>query len=281
MYTLAQHLDALPVLYEQHRQYTEKLGNTHALLSKLYKKLAKVERKLSDEEKPSRTQAKKLWWSRTVAKQSIEKLEAEKLQLYSLLQQCRNLINSYNHMAYTSPGTSFWNTYFPPTPFVATPFTSSPETPWTAGSYRGSTVGQQQPHYWDLSMLGERRDTPSADSGYHEADVTVQAPEHVFAHEIMSVDSGSAVGAASTTGSEKDDVPEIVKLAAIDTNRANALHRRRNSENAVAWSGERPKLVMMQHRGVSVTPRYGRTITAPEIGILSGDCLKNQVDTNQ
>lgn len=270
MYTIAPHFDTsvLPIIYEQHRQYTEQLGNAHAILSRLYKKLAKAERKLSDEEaKPSRAQAKKLWWSRMVARQSIEKLEAEKEHLYSLLQQCRDLIISYNHAAYLSPTSSFWSTHFPPTPFAVTPFTPFPETPWTVGSYRGHAVGQQGPQYWDLSMLGERRGTPSADSGYHEAESASQAQEHVFANEAIS-----AVREASIPGSEKDDVPEIPKPAMIDINRANALHKRRNSEDGVTWGGERPKLVRV-HRGVSATPgtNAGRTITAPEIGTLSSE----------
>ncbi|QIW99169.1 hypothetical protein AMS68_004687 [Peltaster fructicola] len=262
MYTIAPHLNALPMLYEQYRLYTEQLGTTHAGLSKLYKKLAKAERKMNerDDWQPTRAQAKKLWWSHTIAKQSIGKLESQKQHLHNLLQQCQDLIDSYSQKMYLSPATTFWTSYH----------STGSDSPWPAGSYRMHLDQQsQQTQYWDLSMLGERVTSPT-DSSNHDVDShQAQDAEHMFAHETMDASCCSAAGAASVgegsaSGSEGDDLPEMIRPAMLDVDKANTSTRRRYSDAAVRQYRQRPGLFQVQPGGTSTAAARGeRTLTAP------------------
>lgn len=227
----------LTALYSQHISYSSELAQTHQALSKLYKKLAKVERVLAErqERQLSRADKKKWQYTRALSKRAVGNLESQQAGLHDKLQQCNSLIASFEQGAYNSPMTP-WTAAMPPSPFLFTPFSPVAYSPWSAVSHRPSVSGQSsetQPQYWDLSMLRERRQSSpygsSADSGYHEPlihglwprDEPIHDVNHVYAHEIMSplaavfrpqiAESSGAEeqSEVSTAAEAKDEVPAI------------------------------------------------------------------------
>ncbi|CAK3931897.1 Hypothetical predicted protein [Lecanosticta acicola] len=197
----------LSALYSQHVAYSAELASTHHALSKLYKKLAKVERVLAerDERQLSRANKKKWQYTRAISKRAVTNLETQQAELHDKLYQCNNLIASFEQGAYNSPMTP-WTAQMPPSPFLFTPFSPVAYPPWPASSLSclrpsGSGASGQsgtQPQYWDLSMLRERRHSSpygsSADSGFYEPlvhglgprDEPIHDANHVYAHELMS-----------------------------------------------------------------------------------------------
>ncbi|KAK5133690.1 hypothetical protein LTR08_007444 [Meristemomyces frigidus] len=223
-------INMLALLHEQLRFYTTELGRTHQALSKLYRKLAKIERVLAEREERvlSRKDKKKLQWARSMAKSTVEKLEAQQGWLHEYLRQCNNLIASYETSSpvessvYHLPATP-WTAHLPPSPYghSFSPYSPIASNPWTHATPARSPAcvdgerAQQRPQYWDLSMLRERRqsspDAASADSGFYEPAMYGQPfhlghegfsdPNHVYAHEMMSPGStySSATNAAGAS----------------------------------------------------------------------------------
>lgn len=165
----------LPLLYQQHVQYSAELARTHMALGKLYKKLAKVGRVLAEREQRelSRADRKKWQFTRTVSKRGVANLEMEQSCLHQKLEQLNGLIASYEQCAYHPPITP-WTAAMPPSPFMFTPYSPIGYPAWTSHTSQRSSDGQSetQTQYWDLSMLRERRQSSPygspADSGYHE-----------------------------------------------------------------------------------------------------------------
>jgi len=281
----------LALLQERHRFYTSELGQTHQSLSKLYRKLGKIERVLSEREQRelNRKVKKRLQWAKSVTKSTVENLELQQASLHELLRQCNDLISSYEPPSsavssfYHLPQTP-WTAHLPPSPFgTFSPYSPVASNPWTARPTAGEQ-GTQGPQYWDLSMLRERRGSSphgsSADSGFYEPAVTLgiglgleahNDPNHVYAHEIMSASTYSSAEPSTpnkSTLSEKDDVPELpisplsptspTKVGAEGTT-TELGHKRRYSENAIQLIESRlavpyrPQLL----KGTSVGPVPG------------------------
>lgn len=290
MFAQGQQPQLLTLLYQQHGFYTGELARTHEVLSKLYKKLSKTERRLAEwkEQELSRADKKRLQWSRSLTKSTVTKLEAQQASIYDLLHQCTNLISSYDARAYRTAPQTPGTAHLPPSPYPFSPFSPFPPTPWTAGPYR-PCFGEQQtqmPQYWDLSMLRERRiSSPaagSADSGFYEPAVygglpsgigETDDPNHVYSHELMSSSSDSAAAGGSTASnkssvSEQDDVPDLlapVSPTKVTAEKPDRLHRRRYSENALHQAEGRRERFGTHQRGKSVEPRsrMARTVTEP------------------
>lgn len=279
------------LLHEQHRYYTSELALTHQALSKLYRKLAKIERVLAEREERTLTRKdkKKIQWTRSVTKDTVNKLEAQQMGLREYLRQCNDLIASYeatsSQSVYHLPPTP-WTAHLPPSPYAMpyTPYSPIAAHPWSVVPARacfGGDAGQQGPQYWDLSMLRERRQSSpnasSADSGFYEPPMYghpfglegVRDPNHVFAHEMMSPGStysdvqATAPQSKRSSLSEKDDVPEMLhspaspsaRLGADITGVNSTGHKRRYSENAIQLietrlTAPRPQM----QRGTSLGP---------------------------
>lgn len=266
--------DMLVLLHHQHRFYTNELAKTHRSLGKLYKKLTRTERALQEWKgrELTRKDKKKLQWNRGTTKSQVRALELQQAFLHDYLHQCNDLIASYDtpQTGYHLPSTP-WTAHLPPMGFGYEPYTPMPATSWTAGSFQERQ--QQQPQYWDLSMLRERRQsTPasgsaSADSGYHEPANAlfgqafhygeVNDPNHVWAHELMqastSASSDDASQSKKSSVSEKDNVPElpIVVAGAVaeEEVKPKSPHRRRYSENAIQLIEHRLSAAKATHIG--------------------------------
>ncbi|KAK5121401.1 hypothetical protein LTR85_005233 [Meristemomyces frigidus] len=279
------------LLHEQYRFYTAELGRTHQGLSKLYRKLARIERVLAarEERTLTRKDKKKIQWTRTVTRDTVHKLEAQQAGLHEYLRQCGDLIASYGSTSIASvyhlPPTP-WTAHLPPSPYAApfSPYSPVAANPWTSVPARPCIGGdgvQQGPQYWDLSMLRERRQSSpnasSADSGFYEPAMYAQPfdlegasdPNHVFAHELMSPGSTYSSHAEASAGSKKssfsegDDLPELpnspvspsARLGADIAKGTTTGHRRRYSENAIQLIEDRLAAPRpQQQRGTSVGP---------------------------
>lgn len=286
--------DLLSLLHSQHHSYTTELGSTHRALSKLYKKLARVERALVERQERglNRQDKKKLYWTRSVAKSTVEILELQQASLQEYLRQCNDLIASYEQQStYHLPATP-WTAHLPSSPYAAafsphepfSPYSPIASNPWTAElPSRPCREDQsvQRPQYWDLSMLRERRQSSpnassAADSGFCEPVMYAQPfgfegfsdPDHVYAHELMSVSTYSSGSEAPTLSerskksslSEGDRVSELFASSLSFAAKAGAkmaarpgTHRRRYSENAVQLTASRPAVQDKSwQRGMSV-----------------------------
>ena len=228
MYSFPMQTDMLALLQYQHRYYASELGRTHQALSKLYRKLARIERTLSEREQRqlSRREKKRLQWAKSVAKSTIEKLDQQQRDLHEYIRQCNELLASYEQpaSAVTTEGgwhlpQTPWTAHLPPSPWRSdygspfTPYSPVAAHPWTtpatvrASFFPGEVTDRRRPapQYWDLSMLRERRrSSPNesmADSGFHEpllyghplavGHESNDDPNHVYAHEIMSASTYS------------------------------------------------------------------------------------------
>ena len=234
----------LHMLHAQHRYYTSELGNTHKQLGKQYKKLASIELDLiqRNEKKLTRQQKKSLQWSRCHAKAAVKSLESQQTWLHDYIRQCNDLIASCEGSVLSSPVTP-WSA-FPSQDLLSTMSGLTTPTAWTA-----APPTPFQPQYWDLSMLRERREPSpfapswSADSGFEEANTSAVQHAQGFIHPIpsSSARSGAAPTAAlapssqETSGSEKDDLPEIMGPSSPAQSGASPTspHKRRYSENAI------------------------------------------------
>ncbi|KAI5362821.1 hypothetical protein Slin14017_G065020 [Septoria linicola] len=301
MSSLASTPDVL-LLYDQHRNYTAELGRTHQVLSKLYKKIAKVEKALAERERKerhlTRKERKKLQWTRVHTKQTIKNVEVQQMNLHDALRQSNNLIASSEYVAYRSPIMTPWFGHCdPPSPYLFSPL-SPAFTPYTPVVQHGPSA-QSQTQYWDLSSLPERQaslspyGSRSADSGFHEPQVpglnTITEGErlinaqHVYAREMMSrfnFDANNLLATAAnddgqTHSPERDVVPDLGGLVspttcvgASDTSTARS-HKRCVSANAVQLNTDRLAPPSTK-RGTSVGPVPDKREKIPASG-LDGD----------
>ena len=252
--------DMLSLLYEQHRNYTAELGRTHQKLSKLYKKISKVERVLAErqERQLTRDQRKKWQYSRVLTKGTIHDMESQQANLHDALRQCSDLIASMEYNAYNSAVPTPWSTQFAPSPCAYSPLTpfSPVFTPYAAHR----PASQSRPQYWDLSGLPERSSSPHgshfADSGYHEPETQglaiVTEPlnneQHLHAQDMLNAFAFNFESQGATEGSnnsekssfEQDTVPELPDVASPLTttslgaseSSSMSLHKRCVSANA-------------------------------------------------
>lgn len=251
----------LPLLYQQHHHYTVELGETHQALSKLYKKLAKVERTLAEREERelSRSDKKKRQYTRALSKRAVTNLESKQASLHDHLRQCNDLIASFEQGTYYNSPITPWTSQMPPSPFLFTPYSPiSTMSPWPVSLPNSSNAGRSsetQPQYWDLSMLRERRQSSprgsSADSGFYESPIygvdvneTFDDTNHVYAHEFMSpmfngIPAESSAMAARRSqrspASEEDTVAELQVLSPtkVGAEKSPNQHKRCYSANAI------------------------------------------------
>jgi hypothetical protein len=157
--------DVLSMLHYQHRLYTSGLARSHGTLSKLYKKLERIERGLSEWQERGlvRKDKKKLQWDRTTTKSAVRDAEAHQARLHEYLRQSNDLIASYNCFQ-SSPVP--WVSPLSPIAISFAPDGPVPPTPWTAGPFEERTVwgSSSAPQYWNLSMLRERQSPEVAES---------------------------------------------------------------------------------------------------------------------
>ncbi|CZT18538.1 uncharacterized protein RCC_04383 [Ramularia collo-cygni] len=161
--------DVLALLYDQQRNYNAQLGQNHESLSKLYRKLAKIEQVLAVEpERHMKRACRKKWkYSQVLTKKSITSIQDKQDILYQLLDQCASLIGSYHEQTLT-PATPWM--HLPPSPYMLTPSSSFPFSPWAANFSGASSSEDSETTFWDLSRLREPSPFSSmADSGYHES----------------------------------------------------------------------------------------------------------------
>lgn len=161
--------DVLALLDNQQRNYNAQLGQNHESLSKLYRKLAKIENVLAAEhERPMKRSCRKKWkWSQMLTKKSIASVQERQDVLHQHLEQCISLIGSYNEQILMSPPTPWGN--LPPSPYLLTPSTPFPFSPWAANFSGANSSEDSETAYWDLSRLREPSPFSSvADSGYYE-----------------------------------------------------------------------------------------------------------------
>lgn len=302
MSSLAPTPDLLCLLYDQHRNYTAELGRTHQVLSKLYKKIAKVEKALAERERKerhlTRNKRKKLQWTRVHTKQTIKNVGLQQANLHDALRQSNNLIASSEYVAYRPPMmTPCFGHYDPPSRYLFSPL-SPAFTPYTPVVQHGPNA-QSQIQYWDLSSLPERQaslspyGSRSADSGFHEPHIlgldTITEGErlinaqHVYAREMMSRFNFHANDMLTATANDDDQthdpgrevVPDLEGLVspttcvgAPDTSTAR-LHKRCVSANAVQLNTD-SLAPPSTKRGTSVGPVPDKREKIPASG-LAGD----------
>lgn len=259
----------LPILYQQHYQYTTELGQTHQALSKLYKKLAKVERVLAERQDRGLTRAdrKKWQYTRALSKRAVANLENKQLSLHDHLRQCNNLIASYEQGASYDSASS---TQMPPSPYMFTPYSPVDYAFWPFTPHKPGLGGPDglALQYWDLSMLRETSPSTAADSGYHEgllsgqdSDGTVDVTSHVLALDVVSPFNPSAAPFENSQESrleEKDNVSELKESlgsAQVGAESPNAHHKRGYSVDAV-----------QSNLGLLATPSKMLTTRATSVG---------------
>jgi hypothetical protein len=231
--------DVLSMLHYQHRLYTSELAKSHGTLSKLYKKLERSERGLSEwqDRGLTRKNKKKLQWDRATAKTAVRNAEAHQALLHEYLRQSNNLIASYSFQ--NSPGS--WVQPLSPTAMSFAPDDPVPPTPWTAGPLEERTVwgGSSAPQYWDLSMLRERQSperSGSLDSGYHEPARRGVTGNDIQPGPLATRSSLQSVPSHRSSLSDQDLLPELVtpsSSAKVGAEIAESSHKRRFSENAI------------------------------------------------
>ena len=179
-----------------------------------------------------RKEKKYLQWSRSITKKAIRDLERQQIWLLEHLRQCEALINSFAHTQDRAV-TGWWTRNSPPVPYPIRPLSVMPTVPQTLESEGAG----QQPQYWDLSMLRERKAScasiPSADSGFYEPTLCAQpipcALDNTEARDFET--SPITQPRQNFLQSENDLVSEL----GMPTRVGAELHspRRRYSENAI------------------------------------------------
>jgi len=232
----------LSLLHYQHRLYTSELAASHRMLSRLYKKLERTERGLSDwkDRGLRRKDKKKLQWDRATTRTAVRDAEAHQALLHDYLHQCDDLIASYSPHFFQSSEVPWAASPLSPTAHEFSPGSEVPPTPWTAGPFEErSAWNREEPQYWDLSMLRERQPPSSGtpDSGFHESVNEMTAGVNDSARPIGIVAPRTTARSNRSSVSEKDVLPELVpsspaKLGAEAPK--SPSHRRRHSENAIA-----------------------------------------------
>jgi hypothetical protein len=225
----------LSLLHYQHRLYTSELAASHRTLSKLYKKLERIERGLSDwkDRGLQRKDKKKLEWARATTKTAVRDAEAHQALLHDYLRQCSDLIASYSPQFFQGAQVPWSASPLSPTADTFAPGGEVPPTPWTAGPFEERTAWSlEEPQYWDLSMLRERQppSTGTPDSGFHEsANEMTASVNETGSSRIAAPSNRSSV-------SDKDEVPELAPSspAKLGAEAPLSPHRRRYSENAIA-----------------------------------------------
>lgn len=266
--------DVLALLYEQQRNYNAQLGDNHESLSKLYKKLAKVEHVLADKRdgEMKRSDKKKLKYTQMLTKKSIASVQTKQDLLHQHLEQCMSLIDSYNKQTIISPATPWM--HLPPSPYMLTPTTAFPFSPWAADFSGTSSSEASETTFWDLSRLREPSPFSSAaDSGYHEAPPMTQENnepsfsdlDEIFSNEILTTSDNAtnihcvtlAESSDHSIASEKDEVPEL-QFPSSPTKSGAQKHRRCVSADDVQSIGG-GLVVPSTRRGTSVGPtKQGR-----------------------
>jgi hypothetical protein len=253
--------DVLSMLHYQHRLYTSELAKSHGTLSKLYRKLERSERGLSEwqDRGLTRKDKKKLQWDRATAKTAARNAEAHQALLHEYLRQSNDLIASYAFQ--NSPGS--WVQPLSPTAMSFAPDDPVPPTPWTAGPFEERTVwgSSSAPQYWDLSMLRERQSperSGSPDSGYHEPARRGVTSGIEGSNELATRSSLQSVPSHESSLSDQDLLPELVtpsspaKVGAEIVEIVESSHKRRFSENAIQMIESR--LMANRSRVCSVPP---------------------------
>ncbi|KAM0717446.1 hypothetical protein Q7P37_007298 [Cladosporium fusiforme] len=264
----------LSLLYYQHRLYTSELAKSHRSLSKLYKKLERIEKTLPvwKDRGLTRKDKKKLQWDRAITKSTVKCVEAEQALLHNHLRQCSELIDSYIPNVYRFLPDS-WKSPLSPTAYPFIPNSPAPATPWTAGPFEERTAWSRGiPQYWDLSMLQEPGHLSSFDkstnSGFYE-----HARDDMWLSQNGDNDNNNAslygqvnsgATSSSQTGrssnrsslSEKDALPELATPSSPSKCRAQGpgTHRRRYSENAIQLIESRLEAATTGSRVRSVPP---------------------------
>ena len=233
----------LSLLHYQHRLYTSELAASHRTLSRLYKKLERTERGLSDwkDRGLKRKDKKKLEWNRATTKTAVRDAEANQALLHDYLRQCSDLIASYSPHFFNSAQMPWGASSLSPTADSFAPGGEVPPTPWTAGPFEERTAwNHEEPQYWDLSMLRERQ-PPSIgtpDSGSHGSTNEMTAGVNDTDRPIVETGSSWTTAPSNRSSvSDRDELSELVpsspaKLGAEAPN--SPQHRRRYSENAIA-----------------------------------------------
>lgn len=270
----------LPMLHAQYCYYTNELADTHKQMSKQYNKMASAELDLLSrhEKELTRKEKKRAQWTRTQAKATVKALQSQQAWLHDYLRQCTNLIASCEASLY-SPSVTPRSALPLPDPLSQTSGLTIP-LPWSpipSTSY--DPQNQPTPHYWDLSMLRERREsspfTPSwsADSGFYETSNThTFDPESFHNPFVAGMEIGTTIAAAlpspprkKSSISERDDFPELNEPIVSPTRSGASPHKRRFSENAIQQIESRFSLPKQKHhrRGnsASATPVSQRRLS--------------------
>ena len=261
------------MLHYQHRLYTSELAKSHGKLSKLYKKLEKAERGLSERRDRglTRKDKKKLQWDRASTKTVVREAEAHHALLHEHLRQSNNLIASYS--LYLLPGSPEpWVSPLSPTANSFAPTDPVPPTPCTAGPFEERTVwgNSSAIQYWDLSMLRERNlleRSGSPDSGYYESARrsvlnNLEGVEETQQDSIATSFQQSVQSQRSSL-SDQDLLPELVtpsSPAKLGAEIVESPHRRRYSENAIQVIEGR--MMANKSRVCSVPPPASRAALA-------------------
>lgn len=236
--------DLLSMLHYQHQLYTAELAKSHGTLSKLYKKLEKTESGLAEwkDRGLTRKDKKKLQWDRATAKSAVRNAEAHQALLHEYLRQSNDLIASYSPYCFKSSPVP-WVSPLSPTAMSFAPTSPVPPTPWIADPFEeGSSWGTSSaPQYWDLSMLRERRQSGSPDSGFYEPARRGVRSGVEGIDEVQPSSSATSASQPSVTShrsslSDQDLLPELVtpsSPAKIGAEVVKSSHRRRYSENAI------------------------------------------------
>lgn len=213
--------DVLALLYEQRRNYNAQLGQNHESLSKLYKKLATVERVLAKEQERNMTRAnrKKHKWTQILTKENITLLQSRQDTLYEHLDQCVALIGSYHKQTILTSSTP--GMHMPPSPHMFTPSTPFPYSPFAANFSCASSNGGSEMTFWDLSRLREPSPFSSmADSGYHEplslepvdSEPSFEELDHIFSHGNLPPARSNVNSATSGDTSivfKREELPDL------------------------------------------------------------------------
>jgi hypothetical protein len=222
------------LLEQHHTHYSQELEQVRKAMRGQSKRLAEIERKLSErrEREICRKDKKKLQWSRALTKKAIEDLASQQHWLDDYLRQCYTLLCSYNY-----------NILRP------LPASCSYGSAWPA-TLPSEYLANGEAQYWDLSGLRERRmssPTASGDSGFYEWSVQSQPsacyeggdPTRSHACELhadlcsdSSPDKRPSLSAGSSH-SERDDVPELTRSPVQIGAEPARPRRRRYSENAI------------------------------------------------
>lgn len=259
----------LSLLHYQHRLYTSELAASHRTLSKLYQKLERIERGLSDwkDRGLTRKDKKKLQWDRATTKTAVKDAEAHQALLHDYLRQCSDLIASYSPYFFQSGPVSWFASSLSPTADSFAPGSGVHHTPWTAGLFEERSVwNREEPQYWDLSMLRERQ-PPSAgtpDSGFHESVNETTAGVNDMSGSQETGSSRVAAPSNRSSISEKDTLPELVaptSPAKLGAEAPKSSHRRRYSEEAIATIESR----LAKASRVGSVPPSNRTVSETRV----------------